>query len=390
MKRAGWVRKSDGHPILLQALHPPGCPHSDRSRTFHRSCSRRQRRERGRRLSAFEHAEYRRRPAAALEADTQFEQFSCLHTLEIGRKKAEQETLSLVGDREVKTKLQWDIPSLYTPAAYRPVLGPTGLIHHEGLVFRLCPKRSPAGPHPKDESFNPAGRCRCMPSGVFARSSTLFQEAFNRWSQHNAPRLGAALAFYTLFSLAPLLAICAMLLAAVFGANVANTEITTQFHSWMGDNAANTIAALIAAHPQRSGVVSGAIVLLALFFGASAVFIELHSALNEMWDARTPHIPRWARCQSRQAKSFPRSRWSSRRALFLIASTAGSMLISTTGQLIGRFRAASPKVLETMNVAMSSGFSRFYRSNFSAWFRMCGCRGNRSSWAPCSPPFCSP
>jgi membrane protein len=189
-------------------------------------------------------------------------------------------------------------------------------------------------------------------SGVFTRSSTLFQDAFNRWNEHNAPRLGAALAFYTLFSLAPLLVICVTLLAAVFGANAASTEITAQARSWIGDNAADTIAALMAAYRRPSGVLSGAVVLLALFFGASAVFMELRSALNEMWAS---HI---ATCRVGFIAAVVRQRMLAFAMVvaagsFLIVSTAMSMLISITGQLIGRFLGPSPQVLETLNVTMS-------------------------------------
>jgi membrane protein len=190
-------------------------------------------------------------------------------------------------------------------------------------------------------------------SGALARSSTLFQDAFNRWNEHNAPRLGAALAFYTLLSLAPLLFVCATLSAAVFGAKAASAEITTEVRSWIGDSAADTIAALIAAYREPSGVVSGAIVLLALFFGASAVFMELRSALNEMWAS--------ARSAARETgfiAGVVRQRvfafaMVAATGLFLIVSTAVSVLLSITGRFIGRFLAPSTQVLEILNVAMS-------------------------------------
>jgi len=65
-------------------------------------------------------------------------------------------------------------------------------------------------------------------SGVFARSSTLFQEAFNRWSQHNAPRLGAAFGVLHTVFVSTTARHLRHVVGGRVGANVANTEITTQ------------------------------------------------------------------------------------------------------------------------------------------------------------------
>src|SRR5690348_16059069 len=106
-----------------------------------------------------------------------------------------------------------------------------------------------------------------------------------RWNDHNAPRLGASIAFYTLLSLAPLLAICTAIVSLAFGAQVAHSEITAIVRLWIGEGAAKTISDLIGGSQRPSGILSGSLTVLVFLLGASSVFMELRSALNQMWDA---------------------------------------------------------------------------------------------------------
>jgi membrane protein len=104
---------------------------------------------------------------------------------------------------------------------------------------------------------------------------------------HNAPRLGAALAYYTVLSMAPLLVLAVAIAGFVFGAQAARGEIVYQVESLVGGDVARIVQELLKdAHRPESGIAATAVGALTLFIGASAAFGELRDALNLIWDAR--------------------------------------------------------------------------------------------------------
>ena len=113
----------------------------------------------------------------------------------------------------------------------------------------------------------------------------LLQETGFEWYADRGPRLGAALAFYTLFSLAPLLIIITAIAALAYGQEVAHAQIIRQIEELIGREGADAIRAIIenAARPS-SGVAATLIGLATLLFGATIVFSELQDALNTIWD----------------------------------------------------------------------------------------------------------
>jgi membrane protein len=114
---------------------------------------------------------------------------------------------------------------------------------------------------------------------------SLFGESFSAWSRHKAPRLGAALAFYTLFSLTPLLLFVVGVGGLVFGEKAAESQIVWQIETLVGPTGATAIEAILqGTHNTTHGVLATVIGFLTLLFGASAVFIELRDALNTIWE----------------------------------------------------------------------------------------------------------
>jgi membrane protein len=104
-----------------------------------------------------------------------------------------------------------------------------------------------------------------------------------RWHDANGPQLGASVAFYTIFSLAPLLVITIAVVGAVFGEEAARGQIVHQIDGLVGSVAAQAIEALIANAGQRSGNVWAALLGIGtLLVGATTVFAELQRALNAM------------------------------------------------------------------------------------------------------------
>ncbi|HLW64841.1 MAG TPA: YihY/virulence factor BrkB family protein [Gemmataceae bacterium] len=112
----------------------------------------------------------------------------------------------------------------------------------------------------------------------------LFKDAGKQWLANKAPRLGAALAFYTIFSLAPLLVIIMALAGLLFGREAVQHHISDQVQSLVGGQGAEAINAMVAsANKPRSGIVASVLGIIMLIFGAGGLFGQLQDALNTIW-----------------------------------------------------------------------------------------------------------
>jgi membrane protein len=115
------------------------------------------------------------------------------------------------------------------------------------------------------------------------RLSKIFMTAAKDWSKDRAPRLGAALAFYTLFSLSPLIVIVISIAGLWFSAN-AGDQIFQQIGGLVGDDNAHKLQQMLV-HPehQKQGVFAAIAATVMLLLGATGVFLELQDALNGIW-----------------------------------------------------------------------------------------------------------
>ncbi len=124
------------------------------------------------------------------------------------------------------------------------------------------------------------------PYGVRCTFQILY-ESFTSWLAHRASSKGAALAFYTLFSLTPILVLTIALVGYFFGAETAKGEIITQMRGLMGANGAQAVQALLAAaQDPRAGLIATIVATLLLIVGATSVFVELKASLDELWDTK--------------------------------------------------------------------------------------------------------
>ena len=115
-----------------------------------------------------------------------------------------------------------------------------------------------------------------------------FREAAEAWASHNAQRLGAALAYYAILSLAPLLLIFVGIGGMAFGRATARGEIYNQISAIAGSQSAVIAENLLRdahAHP-RSGIATSVAAVIMLLLGASGVFVELREDLNYIWDVQ--------------------------------------------------------------------------------------------------------
>ncbi len=119
----------------------------------------------------------------------------------------------------------------------------------------------------------------------------LWKSALIAWIDDFAPSMGAALAYYTLFSLAPLLLLVISIAGLVFGADAARGQIQAQLGTLVGTDGAAAIEGLLksASHPARS-VAASIVATVTLIVGATSIFAELQSDLDRIW--RVPEASR--------------------------------------------------------------------------------------------------
>jgi len=162
----------------------------------------------------------------------------------------------------------------------------------------------------------------------------LARRAVAGWQDDGAQSMGASLAYYTLFSLAPLLLIITAVAGFVFGEQAVRGELASQLAALVGDDAARAVEVLIASAARpRTGFVAMAVGVVALLAGASTVFAELQSALDRIW--RAP-----ARTQARGVWTLVRTRVVSfgmilAIAFLLMVSLFISALVSALGDWWG-------------------------------------------------------
>jgi len=115
---------------------------------------------------------------------------------------------------------------------------------------------------------------------------SLLKEAVQAWSNDYAPSMGAALSYYTLFSIAPLLLIVISVAGWFFGDEAVRGELTGALQGMMGEEGAKAIEGLLAAASQpKEGIIATVIGVFVLLLGATTVFGELQNDLDRIWRA---------------------------------------------------------------------------------------------------------
>ena len=135
-------------------------------------------------------------------------------------------------------------------------------------------------------AFRHAGQSPWFP---FRALPHMLQQASAAWIDDNAPRLGASVAFYSLLSLAPVLIIAVAVAALAYGQEAALGRLASEIQRVAGVEVARTIQGIIkGASKPKTGVIATLLGLAILAFGASSMFLELHDAMNTIWDVRIP------------------------------------------------------------------------------------------------------
>jgi membrane protein len=115
----------------------------------------------------------------------------------------------------------------------------------------------------------------------------LIKSTYTKWNEDHAPGLGAALSYYTLFSLAPLLMIVIAIAGFAFGQEAAQGQIMGQIQGLVGEESAKAIQSMIeAARKPASGILAAVIATVMLLVGATGVFAQLQESLNIIWKVK--------------------------------------------------------------------------------------------------------
>ncbi len=114
----------------------------------------------------------------------------------------------------------------------------------------------------------------------------LIKQAMAGFKRHRVPRMAAALAYYTLFSLAPLLLLLFAIAGFVVGDDAAQDTFLAQVEEVAGEDIAATLDDLVSARDGGTGndVIASVFGLVLLFVGASGVFLQLQASLNTVWE----------------------------------------------------------------------------------------------------------
>lgn len=141
--------------------------------------------------------------------------------------------------------------------------------------------------------------------GPVLETGRLFRETFSKWDSHDALTQSAALAFYTLFSLVPVLVLVIWMAGAVFGRDAVQGQIVHQFAALMGEKQSLAVREMLtAASGQTSGWLAELIGFVTLVFAATAAFVQLQISLNLVWEVAPKPGPMIATMVKKRIVSF--------------------------------------------------------------------------------------
>jgi membrane protein len=160
----------------------------------------------------------------------------------------------------------------------------------------------------------------------------LLKDTVTEWQEDKVSLWAAALAYYTIFSIAPLLLIAISIAGAVFGEEAARGEVVDQIRGLVGQQGAEAIQAMIqnTQKPGSGGTIATIVGIVTLLFGASGVFGQLQDALNTIWEVKPK--------PGQGIKSFLQSRFLSFAMVLVIGFLLLVSLVLSAGlALVGNF-----------------------------------------------------
>jgi membrane protein len=179
----------------------------------------------------------------------------------------------------------------------------------------------------------------------------LLKETFSQWNNDRAPRLGAALAYYTVFSLVPLLVIIIALVGLVFGHEAAQSYILQQLAALLGEQSTEAIQEMVRrASEPASGLIAGLVAFITLAVGASGLFAELQDSLNTIWGVqRKESLGIWGLLKDRFVSLLAVMGT----GFLLLVSLVVSAGLAAFGKWFGGWLPVSEFILQVLNILVS-------------------------------------
>jgi membrane protein len=179
----------------------------------------------------------------------------------------------------------------------------------------------------------------------------IIRDAGKEWVNDNATRLAAAVAFYTILSIAPLFVIAVAIAGAVFGEDAATGALTDQLRGLLGDAGAEVARTTVQhADKPKAGTLATVIGIATLLFGASGVFGELQSSLNAVWNVQAKASGGIWRTIRHRFLSFGMVLVV---GFLLLVSLVISTILAAVGKYLGGFAPGVPVLMHVANFVVS-------------------------------------
>jgi len=180
----------------------------------------------------------------------------------------------------------------------------------------------------------------------------LFWAAISGWSKDNVPRLGASLAYYTLFAVGPILVIAIAIAGAFYGADAVRGQIVGEISGLIGQQGAEAVQSILqSAHQNKTGSFAVVIGAITLILGASGAFLELQHALNTIFRVKTdPKKSGLERLILSRLRSFGLV---ISIGFLLLVSLIVSAALSALGTRIQHSNIGGPVLLQVINIVLS-------------------------------------
>ena len=187
------------------------------------------------------------------------------------------------------------------------------------------------------------------------KRQNLFLETFKHWREDGVPMLSAALSYYTVFALAPLLLVIIGLIGLFIEPADVQKAINSQITDMLGSGAANTLTEVMkASNKPSTGIISVVIGGITLVLGASGIFGQLKEALNLIWRVKKkPHIGFKKTIQ----QQFLSMSMLIVIGFLLLVSLLLSTALTVVTTYLGHILPFSPLLLQVMDIALSVGIT---------------------------------
>jgi membrane protein len=186
----------------------------------------------------------------------------------------------------------------------------------------------------------------------------LLKETFSEFGEDKVQRLGAALAYYTIFSLAPLLVIVIAIAGFVFGEEAARNQIVGQISGLVGESGAELIQTMIqGASEPRTGIIATIVGIVTLVLGAGGVFGQLRDSLNTIWEVEPKPGPGGIQGVLHALKNnfFSFTMVLGTGFLLLVSLVLSAALTALGDWISGTFSGIGPLILGILNFVISFG-----------------------------------